>query len=156
MTQFTKNAALLVITVVVIAGCKKNDNSAPSKTQLLTTGSWTRTSDYIDPAVDVNGDGVDDHEIFNFYDDCDKDDMLIFKSDGTVTFDAGPLKCDPTDPQTQSTTWKFLTNESQLMIGTGSSQETVDLVELSATALKYKITYNVQGTTYTETVTCKH
>jgi len=159
MTKFTTKTALVILSVAVIVGCKKDDNNnngGTSKTQLLTTGSWKLTSDYIDPAVDVNGDGVADHEVFSFYDACDKDDMIIFKSDGTVTFDEGASKCDPTDPQSENSTWKFASNETQLVVGDASSGETVTLVELSATVLKFRSSFAVQGVTYNETMTYGH
>jgi hypothetical protein len=158
MAQFTKKAALIILSVAVIAGCKKDDNknSSTSKTQLLTTGNWKLTSDYLDPGYDVNGDGIADHEMINFYDACEKDNTLTFKSDGTVTIDEGPTKCNPTDPQSQSTTWKFVNNESQLDVGPVGSDNVVDLVQLSTTVLKIKETYTSQGVTYTETYTYGH
>jgi hypothetical protein len=159
MKQFAKKAALVILTGAAIVGCQKDDNNnngGSTKTQLITTGSWKLTSDYIDPAVDVNGDGVADHEVFNFYDDCSKDDMLTFKSNGTLTFDEGPTKCDPTDPQSENTTWKFGSNETQLIVGSAGSEETVQLIELSTTALKIRTSSTVAGVVYTETMTYKH
>lgn len=159
MKQFTKKAVLVILTGAIMAGCQKDDNnnnSGATKTQLLTTGNWKLTSDYIDPAVDVDGDGVADHEVLSFYDDCDKDDFIKFKSDGTVTFDEGPLKCNPSDPQSENSTWKFANNETQLVVGDASSGETVTLVELSATVLKFKTSFSLQGVTYTETMTYGH
>lgn len=158
MASFTKRAALVILSVAVIAGCKKDDNkdNGNSKTQMITSGSWKITSQYIDPAEDVNGDGVPEHEVFPFLDECERDNLFSFATDGTFTLDEGASKCDPSDPQTQSTTWQFINNESQLVVGEANSADTVQLVELSAATLKFRSSMTLLGVTYSETVTFAH
>jgi len=139
MTQFTKKAAIIVLTVAVIAGCKKDD-SAPTKTDLLTSGSWRLTASHVDPAIDANGDGVVENDIFAVAPSCFRDNLITFKSDGTYVVDEGATKCDPSDPQImESSNWKFTDNESKIMIGEPGSEETGQLLQLSSTVLQIKI-----------------
>ncbi|MDI3322298.1 lipocalin family protein [Pinibacter soli] len=160
MKQFTKNAALLILAAAVIAGCQKDDssnNGGASKTQLLTSGNWKLTSDYFDPAIDYDGDGRVENEVFNFYSACDKDDLLIFKTDGGLTLDEGTTKCSPTDPQViQTTNWKFSNNESVILVGATGSEQSAQLLVLNATTLKIKVQFTELGVSYAETLTYTH
>jgi hypothetical protein len=145
MTRFTKKAALVILTVAVIAGCKKND-SGPSKTQLLTSGSWKLTSDYFDPAVDVNGDGHPVNEAITVLQPCFTDNLLIFNANGTAIRDEGATKCNPANPQIiETVNWKFLENETKIIV----DEDTGELLELSASVLKIKIGDATQSVTLT-------
>jgi hypothetical protein len=157
--KLTTKAALVILSVAVIAGCKKDDNknNAVTKTQLLTSGGWKLTSDYYDPSVDYDGNGTKENEVINFYSPCDKDDVLTFKTNGTVVSDEGATKCDPTDPQIISTTnWRFSDNETKLWIGDPGNDDAAQLIELSATVLKVKVSVTYGTITYTETLTFGH
>ncbi|MBV4357076.1 lipocalin family protein [Pinibacter aurantiacus] len=159
MTRFTKKAAMFILSVAVMAGCKKDDNknSSKSKTELLTSGSWKQTSIYFTPAVDWDLDGHTENEVINLYPPCSKDDLLTFKTNGTAVSDEGASKCDPSDPQViETTNWKFSDNETKIMIGDPGAEETAQLLELSSTVLKVKITMVEAGVTYTETLTFGH
>ncbi|MDH7462280.1 hypothetical protein QEG73_13360 [Chitinophagaceae bacterium 26-R-25] len=149
MTQFSKRAAIIVLTVAVIAGCKK-ENSAPTKTQLLTSGSWKLTSEYFDVAVDMNGDGHVENEVINVLPSCFTDNITIFKEDGTVIRDEGLSKCDPNDPQVIETTkWRFSEFETKILIGDPGYEDVGQLVELSATVLMIKVGTPGSGITLT-------
>lgn len=159
MTQFTKKAAMIILSVAVFAACKKDDNknSSKTKTQLLTSGSWKQTSIFFTPAIDWNQDGHAENEVLDLYSPCDRDDLMTFKTDGTVVHDEGATKCDPSDPQIVETTkWKFTDNESKIVIGDEGSDETAELIELSATVLKVKIVLVQEDGTYTQTLTFGH
>lgn len=157
MTQFTKKAAFILLSVAVMTGCKKDDNKSKSKTELLTSGSWKQTSIYFSPAVDWNGDGQTENEVINLYQPCDRDDLMTFKTNGTVVSDEGASKCDPSGPQIiETTNWKFSDNETKIMLGDPGQEESAQLLELSASVLKVKITAVEGGVTYTETLTFGH
>ncbi|MBV4357074.1 lipocalin-like domain-containing protein [Pinibacter aurantiacus] len=152
MRQFTRKAAIMVLTVAVIAGCHKDDNNngGSTKTQLLTSGSWKLTSEYFDVALDVNGDGRAENEVINVLPSCFTDNLISFKGDGTVTRDEGASKCDPSDPQLiETTNWKFSDNETKIMIGDPGYEDVGQLVELSATVLKIKLGDPGSGITLT-------
>lgn len=160
MKQFTKKAALIILTGAIMAGCQKDDNNnstGATKTELLTSGNWKITSDYYDPAVDYNGDGQVENEVISFYSACDKDDLLIFKTNGTLTLDEGASKCDPSDPQViQSSNWKFSSNETVIVVGPAGSEQSIQLLELSSTTLKIKVVFTELGVTYSETMIYSH
>lgn len=157
MTQFTRKTALVILTVAVIAGCKKDDNSSPSKTQLLTSGSWKLTAANADPAIDINQDGVVENDIFAVLPTCFKDNLFIFKTNNTYVVDEGATKCNVSDPQImESSNWKFSDNESNIMIGDPGSETIAQLLELSSTVLKMKIVVTDGSYTLTETLTYGH
>jgi len=157
MTQFTKKAAMVILSVAVMAGCKKDDNKSKSKTELLTSGSWKQTSVYFSPAVDFDGDGHEENEVINLYPPCSKDDLLTFKTNGTAVSDEGASKCDPSDPQViETTNWKFSDDETKILIGNPGEEEAAQLLELSASVLKVKVTIVESGVTYTQTLTFGH
>ncbi len=99
----------------LISSCKKDDDNTPAptnnsggnnltKTEMLTAKKWKIT------ALTVGG-----QDFFTLFDDCDKDDTHEFKTDGTYINDEGATKCDPSDPQTISTSnWKFIDNETKI------------------------------------------
>lgn len=152
MRQFTKKAALIILTVAVLAGCKKDDNNntSASKTQLLTASSWKLTSEYFDIALDINGDGRSENEVINALPSCFTDNLMSFKADGTVTRDEGATKCYPSDPQViETTNWKFADNETKIMIGEPGYEDEGHLLELSSSVLKIKLGDTGDGITLT-------
>lgn len=109
---------LAMALLVTFSACNKDDDdddNPMTPTEYLTAHSWLTTSVEISPALEIyTGIVVDDlyeeitllGQTFSFIDDCDKDDLVFFNTDGTVTEDAGAIKCDPDDPQqTDGGTW---------------------------------------------------
>ena len=121
--------AFLVLTVVA---CDKKDDLA-SRTELLTNGSWTLTA----VVSDDDGNGSYETDDYALFPACFKDNYYSFFANGSAEVNEGAMKCDPTDPQTESTNWQFTQNETHLMI---DGDEWV-LVELSASTLKWKEEY---------------
>lgn len=101
----------LLFAPLFFSACKKNDATGPTKMELITTGTWK----FDKAGLDVNKDGFMDTDLPPGYlVDCDKDNVITFKSDGTGTVDEGASKCDPADPQTSPFTWSFKNNETIL------------------------------------------
>jgi len=104
-TLFKFFGLISLFTLLFFGSCSKNETT-PTKTtsELLTAGFWVVTAMTIDPGVNING-----TVITNFYaqlPDCTKDDLMRFESNGKITDDEGPTKCDPNDPQTTNDgTW---------------------------------------------------
>jgi hypothetical protein len=70
-------------------------------------------------------------------DDCEKDDILFLKSDKKIVLDAGAIKCDPSDPQTEDGgTWSFGTDETTLVINEDGDVTEVSLKTISSTEMK--------------------
>jgi hypothetical protein len=147
---------LFTCIVIIIVSCQKdknNDsNTARSKTELLTTGTWKYTGATINPAYDYYGDGVIVTNIFDIMKDCEKDDFEFYKANGTWEYNEGPTMCDPLYPQSFNLPWHFVDNETKLMLG--GDEHTV--LELTATSLKLKYSFEDAGVIYTEVDTYEH
>lgn len=153
----------LVMAMVLLIGasCQKSgensSNSSKSKTQLLTQKTWKIVAHTVSPAVDLNGDGTADSDVFaTLYESCNKDDIYSFKTDGTGTVDEGPTKCDDADPQSTPIQWLFKSSETIIQINQGIVSLDFNLVELSESALKVSYTQSNGTVTVTQTITYAH
>lgn len=123
----------------LISSCKKDDDNtstpstgggstAATKTEMLTAKNWKIT------AGTLGG-----QDIFSSSDECDKDDLHIFKTDGTYVNDEGATKCDPTDDQIIVTsTWKLIDNETKIEF----DGETGTIKELTSTKMVLEADFN--------------
>lgn len=117
----------------LLAACNKKD-TAVSKTELLTSGTWKITAVVSDN--DANGTyETDDFATFSL---CFTDNFWSFSASSVVTMDEGPTKCDVADPQTETGTWNFTQNETHLMINADEWK----LEELTTSTLKWKEEYS--------------
>lgn len=152
---FSTIVIILAFVIGASVSCKKDDDSDPSKTDQLTGKNFRVTAMVINPAVVVEG--IEFSDFYAFMDACTKDDITVFKTDGTVTFDEGATKCDAGDPQTTSGTWEFQDNETKLKVVSDGETEIFNIIEL--TSSKLKISYDIVEDfgngeeTYTYTIT---
>ena len=138
--------SLTVLSVIGFSSCsdKKTDDPQPkakSRTELLTSAHWQMIAGTIVPpiTIDIFGQTVTISDIFDFTgaEPCSKDDLQIFNTDGTITNDEGPTKCDPSDPQTSSGgTWAFFENDTKLRMIDDGDTTIINVTELSTTTLK--------------------
>lgn len=144
-------AISLLFLIVFVAACNKDDDNPPApptKTQLLTTGTWRFSS------ATVGG-----TDVSALLQPCQKDNILAFVAAGTGTVDEGAAKCNAGDPQTNPFTWSFQSGETQLFISatlfTGGSS-TFTLVSLTSTQLVVSQAISVGGSSQTAVVTFIH
>lgn len=148
--------ATLPITLIMIAlvtglACKK-EKVTKSRTELLTTGSWHVVAYTVDPAVDWDGDGTKETNVYAVEEPCIKDDRTTFFPNGTGELDEGPTKCNDNDPQTIPITWSFNQNESKITVQ--NVQYIVD--KLTESQLIVKEIVAISSDSYTHTVTFEH
>lgn len=150
---------LLLLTYIffIVVSCQKdknndNHNIVKTKTELLTNGTWKYTGAIISPAYDYYGDGAVVTNIFSIMKDCEKDDFEVYKANGTWEYNEGPTKCDPSYPQIFSLPWNFADNETKLMLG---GDEHI-ILELTATSLKLRYSFEDAGIIYTEEDAYEH
>src|SRR6478672_4599630 len=146
---------LFISTFIIAISCQKdkdNHNTVKTKTELLTTGTWKYIGAIISPAYDYYGDGTPVTNIFDIMKACEKDDFEIYKTSGTWEYNEGPTKCDPSYPQVFSLPWSFADNETKLLLG--GDEHTI--LELTATTLKLRYTFEDAGVIYTEEDTYEH
>jgi hypothetical protein len=111
MKKITLMFLMAAIAMGTINSCKKDDdNGGADVAQLeanLTAGDWIQ--------VDHKQDGVSDWD--TDWEDCEKDDIATFFTDGSYQIDEGPTKCDPNDPQvSESGTWQLTQDGKQLVM----------------------------------------
>lgn len=116
-----KKLYLLPIIALVFSfafiSCGDDDDGDPAKstTEYLTSGTWNVTAMSINPGINFGSGTITD--FYAFMDACEKDDLITFNSNGTITDDEGATKCDPSDPQTSNDgTWTFDAATSKLTI----------------------------------------
>lgn len=137
MKHFKKTISFSFIAVIVcLNACKDDDETTVSlsNTDLLTEKNFVETN-YL-----LTVDGVTE-ETFADLDDCDKDDFTRFEKTGVVTFDEGATKCDSLAPQTQTYSWKFLSDETQIELSFAVGfAEVFDILTNDGTTLKIRNT----------------
>ena len=127
---------IMIGSLYLQSGCSKDDApSGPTNTELIASAAWK----YNTSGVDVNNDGFIDAPVPTGYIlDCDKDNTLTFKNDGTGTLDEGANKCDPSSPQTSAFTWAFKNGETYINLSaplmTGLNGD-LKILKLSSTEL---------------------
>src|SRR4051812_35171847 len=96
---------LYLLLLLPAVSCKKDEVKKLRKELLL--GSWLRSSDVFTPAYDANGDGIKEIDAFPLYANCNKDNIITFKTGGSGEFDQGPLSCSGNPQQKLSFTWSL-------------------------------------------------
>jgi hypothetical protein len=121
--KMKRNVILVACFTITLASlfsaCDKPDDlktEVPSKTDLLTSGQWKITAYTLTPPLDLDGDGTPDSNGLAAMEACQRDNLFIFSKNGTLTTDEGSTKCNPTDPQQESSTWSFQNNETGIVI----------------------------------------
>ncbi len=146
-----KTTLVTCCAILFLFACKK-DKESKSKTELLTSGSWHVSAYTVDPAIDFDGDGTEETNVYAIMDQCIKDDHTTFIADGSAELDEGATKCDPGDPQTISLTWSINQDETQLEV-----QGIEYLIEsLNESQMILKEIEVISAVTVTHTVTFSH
>ena len=80
--------------VLLLFSCSDDDEIQSFNDSFLTKGAWRIESSNSDIPVDYNGDGHKSMDLLSQWDDCDKDDLFIFKADHTMVEDYGTNLCE--------------------------------------------------------------
>lgn len=100
-------SALIFLLIFNLPGCKKDKDEAqaPDVEALLLNKSWKLTAFMVSPAIDLGNGATND--ILNTWDNCEKDDLYIFKPNNVFVSDEGATKCDPGAPQQTTASWSY-------------------------------------------------
>ena len=148
-----KHLSLLLLVAVSLGACKKDSEpapSAPTKTDLLLAKSWRltgQTTTFSSSAINNGTPVVTDTYATSYPNACQRDNFLAFKANKTLIADEGPLKCSPTDPQTQPGTWDFNSDQTKLTLtdpNQGGLPTAFEVVTLSATTLQLRFNHRYQ------------
>ncbi len=145
---------LLCLNAFVFNSCKdeKIDPIEKTNTEKLAGNNWLLVKATFNPPL-VTTIGTQNLTFYSLFeipliDTCQKDNLIIFNADGTMTIDNGNLKCG-TEPQTaKDGNWKFITNETQIEITNSAyfslisaNKVILDKVVLSDTEMKGETDY---------------
>jgi len=132
---------LLAVCILSVFGCK-DEEATPSKTrtELLTLSPWKMTAATYDPGVDLGGTIVTDIYA-QVFEDCDKDDTQKYNTNGTLVYDEGENKCDPSLPQTGTSSWRFNTDETKIIIDS-DDELTFDIEAITSSELQISQIYD--------------
>jgi Lipocalin-like domain len=148
---------LFLLSFVFIVACKKDSDAAgKSNTDLLSGAAWK----FDNAKVDINNDGTGDVDVpDNVLATCIKDNLISFLKDKSGKISEGASKCTPTDPTERPFTWEFTNNEKTIKITNGSFfglGDTIDIISLTDTELKAKLSITSAGVTTVVIVVLKH
>ena len=130
--------SVMLIASLLFAACSKDktapntnnnnngNNNQPTKTpKELIVGTWKLTS----MVYKTGGDNTPD---------CNKDNTVAFKADGTYTYDQGDVKCNPQQVQTADGTWNLDEYPKfKFKLNSNPDFETVTIQKLDETTLTY-------------------
>jgi len=146
---------LLIITLIaMVVNCKKDENAATSRKDLLSGKTWIMTAETISPAMNVNGTLITD--FYSQEPSCTRDDIAKLNSNGTYTLEEGATKCSANDPQVYETgTWTLNSDETVLVLTSNGTVTNAKIQELTATKLVIIEEETLNGIKYTLTSTYK-
>ena len=148
---------LLLPALMISTGCKKNNSTKKTNTELLTQSIWK----YDHAGLDLDNNGTIDSQVpAGMLQSCDTDGTISFNSGGTGVLDEGPTKCNAANPQSVPFTWSFKNNESIINLSNAVfGGLTGDIKMLSITdsqlTLEKDVTYGI-GVTVNVIVVLKH
>ncbi|WP_020601621.1 lipocalin family protein [Spirosoma spitsbergense] len=134
---------ILLIGLLLLTAACRND------TDIRTTGTsanpafvgprWQMTAFVLNPAIDFNGDGTLESDLFSFMPACDRDNSLAFNANGTMVTSRGQLQCsDSASNSDRINTWQYDSASRTLTItdsGKSTEPATWTVIEASASVL---------------------
>ncbi|MBD2767198.1 hypothetical protein IC235_04750 [Hymenobacter sp. BT664] len=152
MKIITLNALTLamVASCCLFTSCEKDEEKEEfilkSRTDLLTTKNW-RVS-----AVSFVA-GTTTTDVYALLPACEKDDFVKFNTNKSLLFDKGPLRCDPSSPQTTTGSWDLTVNDTKLTTRESptASGKLFDVVDISESTLTLSRPTTFRGVAGTET-----
>jgi hypothetical protein len=148
---FMQKLFLLALAVASLSACKKDSDTTPSRTDLLTTPRWRITAETETITLTQPG-GSPAPTVFDRYAGrtaCERDNFHKFNADRTWVIDEGPSKCLANDPQIGSSTWDFNGDQTKLLVPSPSlpaNLSEVDIVELTPSTLRLRSDLDGTGT----------
>jgi hypothetical protein len=139
-----KKIIFVLFSVLIVAGfvsCKKS-SSSKSKTEFLTQAGWKQTGGEVRTTTTAAW-GVDPS--FTSTPACQKDNVILFRTNNTVENNEGATKCNAADPQIVFTgSWAFQDNESKISV----MGDVVAIEQLDDQTLRITYSDTFSGTTY--------
>jgi hypothetical protein len=136
MKKFLLIPALFLLS---LTACDKEAETPPATTKdKLTSGIWK----LLQQGEDVNkNDLLEAGELLPL-ENCEKDDTYQFKPDQTLVISNNALKCDDSDPATETLNWALTANDSELILSQPGFPLSFNfrILELTGTTLRLSFT----------------
>ncbi len=142
-----------IAVMAAAVSCKKKKDEGPGVqvSKMLTGSKWKVTAQTVSPAVDLNGDGQADTDVFALQPACSKDDYLVFSEGGAFQFYEGAVKC--TEENHTAGTWVLFNNDKSIRITDEDGTFEAQILTINTGTLSYKFTEVINGQTVTITET---
>ena len=152
--------SLIALISISLFSCEKDDDTTEPTTPIAQTnteklcGKNFITSDY---TLIRNGVTIITGLDTNSIPACEQDDIQRFETGGSLAFDEGATKCDPTDPQTEAGNWAFYDSETKLIFEPGPDADTLNIITNNGTVLTLGGSFIIMGDTieYRQTYTAQ-
>ena len=152
--------SLIALISISLFSCEKDDDTTEPTTPIAQTnteklcGKNFITSDY---TLIRNGVTIITGLDTNSIPACEQDDIQRFETGGSLAFDEGATKCDPTDPQTEAGNWVFYDSETKLIFEPGPDADTLNIITNNGTVLTLGGSFIIMGDTieYRQTYTAQ-
>lgn len=141
----------IAVMAAAVSCKKKKDEPAAQVSKMLIGTKWKVSAQTVSPAVDLNGDGQADTDVFALQPACSKDDYLVFSEGGSFQFYEGAVKC--TEENHTAGTWVLFNNDKSIRITDEDGTFEAQILSISAGTLSYKFNEEINGQTVTITET---
>ena len=125
---------VLFASILSFSSCK-DDDEAPEIPQTNTEKLCGKNFIITDFTLKINGATIMTGLDTAFYPLCEQDDIFRYETNGIATINDGATKCDPSDPQTETTTWAFYDSETKIIFEAGPDADTNDIITNDGTVL---------------------
>jgi len=132
-----KIITLAVFLIIIFSSCKKAE-VVPNSTCLLSPSNLLGTYK-ITSILYKSSPQSPEIDYFMYYDECEKDNLLIFNSNNTYVISEGATACSPTT--TESGNWNL--NQSSITM----NSELGSVTDFSCSGMKIKKVYGAEETT---------
>jgi len=133
--------SLLFVLLAVIVGttaCKKDEDSASGEAALTAASCWKVTKQEAYNPVSMVWEDVTADQ----FDPCRLDDCFKFNSDKSATKTFGPVKCDLSEPATETGAWNISADgKTFTLTDPDGDDDTYTIVELSSKKFVLELDY---------------
>ncbi len=145
--------SLACISAFTFSSCEKDSDDAKTNIEILTSHSWKISGANADPALNllVDGEILTVTDVFLYYDDCNKDNLYTYYTDGNRVME-NSIKCDPSESSSTSTTWNFDSTETRLIIISSNKERDYEIELLDDDNLILNYMDNIGGKDYKMTL----
>ncbi len=128
---------------VLFCSCKKDKDENVSPTTENIAGTYTFGSVMIKAGTNPEVDFTNE-----WYEACEKDDIIVLNANGSAAYTDAGIKCDPAGDDTGN--WSLTSNNTKINI---NDMGELNIISFSGSVLKIGETDNSSGTTITYTIT---